>query len=130
MPGDRTEQATEHRREKARREGDILHSRELKAAAGTLAGVMALGALGGRIVEAWRAAFAGFLLFGAPARWEPATLQPTLVAVRRLMLSVLALPAVVMAMVAAAALGAGIAQAGGVTVHAGAIRSSWSASTL
>ncbi len=43
MAGERTEQATQHRREKARKEGDILHSRELAAAAGTLAGVMLLG---------------------------------------------------------------------------------------
>ena len=48
MPGERTEQATQHRREKARKEGDILHSRELSAAAGTLAGVHGAGALGGR----------------------------------------------------------------------------------
>jgi len=38
MPGERTEQATQHRRDKARKEGDILHSRELSSAAGTLAG--------------------------------------------------------------------------------------------
>ena len=79
MPGERTEQATQHRREKARKEGDLLHSRELSAAAGTLAGVIALGVLGGRSVEAWRDAFAGFLALGAPAHWEPATLAPTLV---------------------------------------------------
>ncbi len=121
MPGERTEQATQHRREKARREGDILHSRELSAAAGTLAGVSALGLLCGRTVEAWRGAFAGFLGLGAAARWESATLEPTLVAMRRLMLSVLGPPAVVMAMVAAAALGAGIAQTGGVNFYAGAI---------
>ncbi len=42
-------------------------------------------------------------------------------AMRRLMLAVLAAPAVVMALVAVAALGAGIAQTGGVTVHASAI---------
>ena len=40
---------------------------------------------------------------------------------RRLMLSVLSPPAAVMAAVAAAALGAGIVQTGGVTVYAGAI---------
>ena len=89
MAGERTEQATQHRREKARKEGDILHSRELTAAAGTLAGVMALGVLGGRTIEAWREAFEGFLLLGMPARWEPATLAPTLMAMRRLMLAVL-----------------------------------------
>ena len=104
MPGERTEQATQHRREKARREGDILHSRELTAAAGTLAGAMALGVLGPRTMEAWRGAFAGFLALGTPAHWEPATLEPTLVAVRRLTLEVLAPPAVVMALVVVAAL--------------------------
>jgi len=121
MAGERTEQATQHRREKARKEGDILHSRELTAAAGTLAGVMALGLLSGRSIESWRQSFAGFLLLGMPARWEPATLTPTLIAIRRLMLAVLAGPAVVMAAVAVAALGAGMAQTGGVTVHASAI---------
>ncbi len=90
MPGERTEQATQHRREKARKEGDMLHSRELSAAAGTLAGVMVLGMLGGRVLAAWRAAFAGFLDLGAPARWEPAEIEPTLCALRRLTLAVLA----------------------------------------
>ena len=121
MPGERTEQATQHRREKARREGDILHSRELSAAAGTLAGALALGVLGPRTMEAWRGAFAGFLALGTLAHWEPATLEPTLVAARRLTLEVLAPPAVVMALVAVAAFGAGIAQTGGVSVHASAL---------
>jgi flagellar biosynthesis protein FlhB len=121
MPGERTEQATQHRREKARREGDILHSRELSAAAGTLAGALALGVLGPRTMEAWRGAFAGFLALGTVAHWEPATLEPTLVAARRLTLEVLAPPAVVMALVAVAALGAGVAQTGGVSVHASAL---------
>jgi flagellar biosynthetic protein FlhB len=121
MAGERTEQATQHRREKARREGDILHSRELTAAAGTLAGVIVLEMLSGRMIEAWREAFEGLLLLGAPERWEPATLAPTLVAMRRSMLAVLGPPAVVMAAVVVAALGAGIAQTGGVTVHGNAI---------
>jgi flagellar biosynthetic protein FlhB len=121
MAGERTEQATQHRREKARKEGDILHSRELTAAAGTLAGVIALGVLGGRTIESWQEAFQGFLLLGAPARWEPATIAPTLAAIRRLVLTVLGAPAVVMAAVAVAALGAGLVQTGGVTVHGSAI---------
>jgi flagellar biosynthetic protein FlhB len=117
MPGERTEQATQHRREKARKEGDILHSRELSAAAGTLAGSLALGMLGPRTMEAWRGSYAGFLALGTLAHWEPATLEPTLIAMRRLMLEVLTPPAVVMALVVAGALGAGIAQTGGVSVH-------------
>jgi len=121
MPGERTEQATQRRREQARREGDVLHSRDLTAAAGTLAGVLAVGGLGSRILEAWRSAFAAFLALGAPARWEPATLEPTLVALRRLALSVLGPPAMVMASVATAAFAVGLLQTGGVSFHAGAV---------
>jgi len=121
VPGERTEQATQHRREKARREGDILHSRELSAAAGTLAGVIALGLLAERTMEAWGEAFAGFLALGAGWRWEPQTLGPTMVAARRLMIAVLMPPAAVMALVAIAALGAGMAQTGGMSVHGSAL---------
>ncbi len=121
MPGDRTEQASQHRRDKARREGDILHSRELSAAAGTLAGVIALGALGERILVAWRATFASFLDLGAAACWEPSQIEPTLIAVRRLTMGVLLPPAIVMAVVALTALGAGILQTGGLNFHVEAV---------
>jgi flagellar biosynthesis protein FlhB len=121
MPGERTEQATQHRREKAKKEGDILHSRELAAAAGMLAGVMTLGALGERSMAIWSSAFEQFLVLGAPVRWEPGTLQPTLLEIRRLSLTVLAVPAAVMALVALASLAAGMAQTGGISVHPTAI---------
>jgi flagellar biosynthetic protein FlhB len=121
MAGERTEQATQHRRDKARKEGDLLHSRELSAAAGTLAGVLALGMVGTRTLEAWRGAFANFLDLGAAAHWEPAEIQPTLYALRRLSLLVLAPLGTVMAAVAMAALAVGILQTGGVNFYAGAI---------
>ena len=121
MAGERTEQATQHRRDQARKDGDILHSRELSAAAGTLAGVMVLGAMGGRILAAWRAAYTGFLELGPPSHWEPATVEPTLYAMRRLALTILGPSAIVMAAVAAAALGLGVMQTGGVNIHMGAI---------
>jgi flagellar biosynthetic protein FlhB len=121
MAGERTEQATQHRRDQARKEGDVLHSRELSAAAGTLAGVMVLGALGSRVLIAWRGTFAAFLQLGSPARWEPAEIEPTLYALRKLALAVLGPPGVVMAAVAMAALGVGVLQTGGVSFYAGAI---------
>jgi flagellar biosynthetic protein FlhB len=121
MPGEKTEQATQHRREQARKEGDILHSRELTSAAGTLAGVMVLGAFGSRILVAWRGAYAGFLDLGSPAHWEPATMAPTLYALRRLALGILGPAGFVMAAVAAAALGIGVLQTGGVNFHVEAI---------
>jgi flagellar biosynthetic protein FlhB len=117
MPGERTEQATQHRRDKARKEGDILHSRELSSAAGTLAGVMVLGAMGSHLLMVWRGAFAAFLDLGQPARWETAEIQPTLYALRRLAFDSLAPLGVMMAAVAAGALGVGIVQTGGVNLH-------------
>jgi len=121
VAGDRTEQATQHRRDQARKDGDVLHSRELSAAAGTLAGVMVLGALGSRVLIAWRGTFAAFLELGAPARWEPAEIEPTLYALRKLALATLGPPGVVMAAVALAALAAGVMQTGGISFYAGAI---------
>jgi flagellar biosynthetic protein FlhB len=121
MPGERTEQATQHRREKARREGDVLHSRDLAAAAGTLAGVMVLGALGSHLLVVWREDFAAFLALGSAARWEPAEIQPTLHALRRLTLGILTPVGAMMAAVAAASLGAGLVQTGGVSFYPGAV---------
>ena len=121
MPGDRTEQATPHRRDKARRDGDVLQSRELTTAAGTLAGVLVLQLIGGRSLDSWRAAFAGFLVLGDGARWETGELGPTLVAIRNLTLGVLTPIAVVMAAVALAALTTGLLQTGGVNIHPGSL---------
>jgi flagellar biosynthetic protein FlhB len=119
MPGEPTERATQHRRDKARKEGDVLHSRELSAAAGTLAGVMVLGMLGSRLLAAWRGGFAAFLDLGNPARWEPSEIQPTLYALRRLAFEILGPVGAMMAAVAAASLGVSILQTGGVNFHPG-----------
>ncbi len=121
MPGEPTEQATQHRREKARKEGDILHSRELSAAAGTLAGVMVLGAMGSHLLLLWRQSFAAFLDLGMPARWEPSELLPTIYALRKLTFALLGPPGLMMAAVAAAALGVGVLQTGGVNFYVGAV---------
>jgi flagellar biosynthesis protein FlhB len=121
MPGDRTEQASKHRRDKARKDGDILHSRELTTAAGTLAGVLALGVMGRTALPAWRGAFAGFLDLGQAGRWEAGELVPTLAALRRLALSVLGPVGMVMGAVAAAALAIAVVQTGGVSFHTSAI---------
>jgi flagellar biosynthesis protein FlhB len=121
MPGDRTEQASAHRRDKARKDGDILHSRELTAAAGTLAGVLALALLGSRSLLAWRGVFSGFLDMGQPAHWEPSQLAPTLIALRGLAVAFFGPVAIIMAAVAATALAVAVVQTGGLSVHAGAV---------
>jgi flagellar biosynthetic protein FlhB len=121
MAGERTEQATQHRREQARKDGDILHSKELSAAAGTLGGVMVLGMIGSRSLLSWRSTFAAFLELGYPAHWEPSEIQPTLAALRRLSLSILAPVGTVMGIVAVAALGIAMLQTGGVNFHVEAV---------
>jgi flagellar biosynthetic protein FlhB len=121
MAGEKTEQATQHRRDEARKEGDILHSRELSAAAGTLAGVMVLGALASHVLISWRDTFAAFLDLGGPAHWEPSMIAPTLSIIRKLSMGVLGPSGVVMAAVAMAALASGVAQTGGINFYAGAV---------
>ncbi|MGB6783747.1 MAG: EscU/YscU/HrcU family type III secretion system export apparatus switch protein, partial [Terracidiphilus sp.] len=97
MPGDRTEQATQHRRDKARKEGDLLHSRELTAAAGMLAGVLTLAVTGSQSLVAWRGVFASFLDLGRARHWEPVEVAGTMLALRGLSLEVLEPMALVMA---------------------------------
>jgi flagellar biosynthesis protein FlhB len=121
MAGERTEQATQHRREQARKEGDVLHSRELSSAAGTLAGVMVLGVMGRRFLITWRETFAAFLDLGSAAHWEPAQIQPTLCALRQLTWSIFEPLGVMMAAVAAAVFGVGVLQTGGLNFYAGAV---------
>lgn len=117
MAGERTEQASPQRREKARREGDILHSRELVSAAGMLAGVLLLGWALPRFLDRWLTALAGFLSYGTVAAWEPEHADATLRTMLQLALGVLMPVGFVGAAVAVAALGAGILQTGGLQVH-------------
>jgi len=122
MPGERTEQASQHRRERARKDGDFLQSRELPAAAGTLAGIMALEALGGQAMGAWRTGFAELLELGAPGHWDVSQIAPTIFSIRRISISVLEPVAFMMVAVVAVALSAGILQTGGINFHADAVR--------
>ena len=122
MAGERTQQATQHRRDKAREEGDILHSRELTAATGALAGVMALGVLWQSFVMTWHASLGGFLALGAPVHWEESAMEPTLAAIRGWALQTMRPAVEIMAAVVAASLVAALLQTGGVSLHGGAVR--------
>lgn len=117
MAGERTEQATPERRNKARREGDLLVSRELIGAAGTLAGVLVLGVAAPRFVAAWRETLAAFLALGVTAAWEAESQMSTLLMMRNLACKVLAPMGLVAMAVTVAAAVAGLVQTGGVSVH-------------
>lgn len=122
MPGDRTEQATPHRREKARTQGDILHSRELSAAAGTLAGVLSLGLLGPRLLDGFRFAFESALTLSSPGQWEFSKVQGTVSGLRTVLLTAAVPAGVVIAAIPLASALTGILQTGGLHVSEGAIK--------
>ena len=121
MAGERTEQASPQRREKARKEGDLLHSRELCSAAGTLAGVVLLGLAAPSFLDRWNTAFGSFLGYGKGTAWEPETIDVTIHALLTLAMTAMAPVGLVAAGVTAAALGAGVIQTGGVQVHLQAV---------
>lgn len=121
MPGDRTEQATPHRRENARKQGDILHSRDLSAAAGTLAGVLCLGFLGSKLLESFRSAFAEVLSLSSPARWEVSTVRQTLNDVRGALLMAAVPAGTVVAAIALGSAVCGILQTGGLQFSGDAV---------
>jgi len=117
MPGERTEQASPQRREKARKEGDLLHSRELCSAAGMLAGVLMLGFGAPRFLAGWARSLEAFLSYGANSAWDPGTVDATVRTLLGLAMTVLAPVGLVGAGVTAAALGAGMIQTGGIQIH-------------
>src|SRR5690242_21808868 len=112
MSDERTEKATPRRRQKAREEGDLLRSRELMAASGTLAGALALGQITEKWPGDWMAAYQAFLGMGMPAAWTDERFPETILAMRHVM-TILLLPLLlVFALVAGGALLAGLAQGG------------------
>ena len=121
MAGDRTEQASPQRRDKAKREGDILHSRELTSAAATLAGVVLLGWIAPMFVDRWRSVFGAVMAYGSNAAWETGAVDTTLTSLRGLILLGLAPAGMVSGGVAMAALAAGVMQTGGVQLHWSAV---------
>lgn len=121
MPGERTEQATQHRRQKAQREGDLLVSRELTGAAALLAGVLALHTAAPSVVHAWRAGYAQFLELGRLSCWEQPQLEHTLHALQRLSLGILTPALLTASLAAAGALTVAMLQAGGVNIHPQAV---------
>src|SRR4051794_27456121 len=83
MAGDRTEQATPHRPEKAHKDGDILRSRDLSSAAGTLAGVLCLGLLAQKMIDSFRSILLAALHLGSSFNGHDAALKEFVLELRR-----------------------------------------------
>jgi flagellar biosynthetic protein FlhB len=117
MSEQRTEQATEQRKQKAHKKGDVVRSRELLSSAAMLAGVLVLGISAKQFVAAWAAVYARTLALGA-TDLAAAALDHSLL---RIAAPALAPIALVLAAAFAAALLSGIGQSGGVHLRGDAL---------
>jgi flagellar biosynthetic protein FlhB len=115
-----TEQATPQKKKKAKEKGDSVHSRELLSAMAMLSGVMMLGVVANGFVSGWRQVFVESLRLASASGghdldqvWDEAM---------REMLSPLLLPVgLILVGSFAGALVSGVAQSGGVQIHANAL---------
>jgi flagellar biosynthesis protein FlhB len=117
MPGDRTENATPRQRQKAAERGDRARSRDLMASAAMLAAVFAIRSAAQRWVTAWAGAYWSFLEVAQPAAWARRTPAATALALRQTMLAAVMPLGVVFSAALLAALGVGLAQGGGWSLH-------------
>lgn len=113
-----TEQATPQRKKKARDDGDTVRSRELLSAMAMLGGVLALGLVSGQFVKGWARAYTDSL---AAFSIEDMSGQRGLDVLRRMLLPVLVPMAIVMGAAFAGSLITGVAQGGGIGLHAKSI---------
>lgn len=113
MSGDRTEKATPRKKQQAQEKGDVVRSRELIGAAGTLAGVLALGKLTEKWSGSWAAVYQTFLSMGMPQAWTEERASGTVLAMRHAMVVLFTPMLLLFVFITAASLAAGLAQGGG-----------------
>ncbi len=121
MAGEKTEKASEHRKQEARKKGDIVRSRELTSALGTLAGVWVLGALAIPFTISWRGVLQQMLIYSTRSdlsRGDGSVMADLM----RSCITPLWLPVgLVLAASLVATLGSGVAQSGGIQFNAEAL---------
>jgi flagellar biosynthetic protein FlhB len=116
-----TEAATEQRKQKARKKGDVVRSRELLSSLAMLAGVLVMGASATQFVSAWDGVFARSLSLGmGGARTEGMDRALMQQAIRIFAPSLAPVVMILMASFAAA-LFAGVGQSGGIQVRGDAL---------
>jgi len=113
MSEQRSEQATEQRKQKARQKGDVVRSRELLGSAAMLAGILVLGASAKQFVFGWRAVYTHTLELGSVDLYA-AALDHSLL---RIAVPALGPVTFILAACFGAALLSGIAQSGGMHVR-------------
>jgi len=110
-----TETGSPQHKKKAQDKGDVVRSRELLSAVALLAGVAAVGTVGAQFVQQFRGVLQGCLML----RIGEDAVESA--AIARLIVPVLLPVGMVMAVTLLAAMGVGVAQAGGVRIRVGAL---------
>jgi flagellar biosynthetic protein FlhB len=116
-----TEQATEQRKEKARKKGDVVRSRELLSAMSMLAGVLVLGALATQFLSGWNEAFARSVLLATENVQTEGLDRMLMQQAVRILAPALLPVGLVLAAAFGAALLAGAGQSGGLQIHGEAL---------
>ena len=116
-----TEQATEQRKEKARKKGDVVRSRELLSSASMLAGVLVLGTSTKQFLSAWDGVYVRSLMLGT-GDLQSAGLGRTLMqqSMKILIPSMFPVGMILIASFAAT-LAAGVGQSGGLQIQGDAL---------
>ncbi|RXH56605.1 EscU/YscU/HrcU family type III secretion system export apparatus switch protein [Granulicella sibirica] len=118
MSDQQTEKATPQRKQKAREKGDRVRSRELLSAVSLLGGVLVLGAMAKGFVARWGSVFQECLRTGSMAASDE---QKWTHAMRTMLAPALLPVGMVMAASFLGALGVGVAQSGGLSIHPNAL---------
>jgi flagellar biosynthetic protein FlhB len=116
-----TEAATEQRKEKARKKGDVVHSRELMSAVSMLAGVLAMGAAARQFLSVWDEAYSRSLLLGANGTTVNGLDRALMQQATKILLPTLLPVGVILAASFSATLMAGLGQSGGLQIHGEAL---------
>jgi flagellar biosynthetic protein FlhB len=117
-----TEQATEQRKQKARKKGDVVRSREMLSSVSMLAGMLVLGSSARQFLSAWDQVYARSLSLGMgpnPAEGLDRTLLQQ--AMKIIIPSLLPI-GMILAACFAASLTAGIGQSGGLQINGEALQ--------
>jgi flagellar biosynthetic protein FlhB len=117
MSDQRTEQATEQRKLKARQKGDVVHSRELLSAVSILAGVLVLGASASQFLSAWAGSYMRTLQLGMGDVTSTSLDRATM----RILMPSLIPVGFVLAAAFAGAVVAGLGQSGGLQIRGEAV---------
>jgi len=125
MAGDRTEQASPRKLQKARADGDRPRSRELVAACSTLAGTLVLGSIAGGWVDGWHSVLERLMAMAASPAWRDEGGVAAMLELRAISVEAMLPLCGILLACAGAALAAGIGQGGGVSVNATALQPKW-----